>query len=151
MQNNRYEDLLIRVENDLAERGMPATILDTIPLQENSGLAGVTSIKDGKVYIFIDKALSTFEKAETLIEEYFHAISDLGDLLDYQSTRAQNNEVSARESVLTYMTSAEDLKRVAKQHPDMPLAPWMLEEAFGYPIDFAQATLDFYRRSGELN
>ncbi|SUP59604.1 Uncharacterised protein [Weissella viridescens] len=34
MQNNRYEDLLIRVENDLAERGMPATILDTIPLQE---------------------------------------------------------------------------------------------------------------------
>ncbi|MBM7617311.1 hypothetical protein JOC36_000860 [Weissella uvarum] len=150
MQNNRYEDLLIRVEDELAKRGMPATILDTIPLQENSGLAGVTSIKDGKVYIFIDKALSTFEKAETLVEEYFHAISDLGDLLDYQTARAHNNEVNAREGVISFMTSAEDIQRLAQEYPDEPLAPWMLVEAFGYPLDFAQDTLDYYRRSGEL-
>lgn len=150
MQNNRYEDLLIRVEDDLANRGMPATILDTIPLRENSGLAGVTSIKDGKVYIFVDRTLSTFEKAETLVEEYFHAISDLGDIMDYQSTRAHNNEVSAREGVLSYMTSLDDIQRLIAQYPDEPLAPWMLVEAFGYPLDFAQDTLNYYQRSGEL-
>lgn len=150
MQNNRYEDLLIRVEDDLASRGMPATILDTIPLRKNSGLAGVTSIKDGKVYIFVDRTLSTFEKAETLVEEYFHATSDLGDIMDYQSARAHNNEVSAREGVLSYMTSLDDIQRLIAQYPDEPLAPWMLVEAFEYPLDFAQDTLNYYQRSGEL-
>ncbi|KRN33216.1 hypothetical protein [Weissella halotolerans] len=150
MQTNRYDDLLMAVEDDLQARGLEPIILDTMPLKENSGLAGVTSIKGDKVYIFIDKTLSTFEKAETLVEEYFHALFDLGNILDYESARAHNNEINARENVLTYMTSLEEIQAVAADYPDEPLAGWMLTERFGYPLTFSDETLRYYQRRGML-
>lgn len=150
MQTSRYDDLLIAVEEDLQQKGLQPVILDNMPLKEKSGLAGVTSIKGDKVYIFIDKTLSTFEKAETLVEEYFHALFDLGNILDYESTRAHNNEVNARENVLTYMTSLEEVQAVAAEYPDEPLAAWMLTERFGYPLAFSEETIRYYQRRGML-
>ncbi|PZG12399.1 hypothetical protein C1I98_40105, partial [Spongiactinospora gelatinilytica] len=91
MRSNDYDELLMRVEQDLVAHGLEAVVLDTMPLKENSGLDGVAYLKGNKAYIFIDKALATFDKARTLVEEYHHAISDLGDHLDYDAVRAHNN------------------------------------------------------------
>ena len=108
MRSNDYDDLLMRVEDDLTQYGLEPIILDTMPLKENSGLDGVAYLKGNKAYIFIDRELDTFDKARTLVEEYHHAISDLGDHLDYDAVRAHNNEVNAREEVIAYMTSEEE-------------------------------------------
>lgn len=148
MRSNDYDELLMRVEQDLVAHGLEAVVLDTMPLKENSGLDGVAYLKGNKAYIFIDKTLATFDKARTLVEEYHHAISDLGDHLDYDAVRAYNNEVSAREEVIAYMTSPEDLVRVAHYHEDEPFAAWMLTEHLGYPADFAEETVAYYRRRG---
>lgn len=148
MRSNDYDELLMRVEQDLVAHGLEAVVLDTMPLKENSGLDGVAYLKGNKAYIFIDKTLATFDKARTLVEEYHHTISDLGDHLDYDAVRAHNNEVSAREEVIAYMTSPEDLVRVAHYHEDEPFAAWMLTEHLGYPADFAEETVAYYRRRG---
>jgi hypothetical protein len=141
---------MIRVEDDLVARGTTPVISDNVELFENSGLEGVTFIKGGSTYIFIDKHLDTFDKARTLVEEYFHAISDLGNHLDYETTSAANDEISAREDVISYLTDEETLLRIAKQHPDEPFSAWMLTEHLGYPQDFSEETLSYYRRRGVL-
>lgn len=150
MRSNDYDDLLMRVEDDLTQYGLEPIILDTMPLKENSGLDGVAYLKGNKAYIFIDRELDMFDKARTLVEEYHHAISDLGDHLDYDAVRAHNNEVNAREEVIAYMTSEEELMRIARQHSDEPFAAWMLEEHLGYPSDFADETVNYYQRRGLL-
>jgi hypothetical protein len=151
MRRTDYDDLMIRVEDDLTERGTMPIISDNVELVENSGLEGVTFIKGQNTYIFIDKNLDTFDKARTLVEEYFHAISDLGNHLDYSATSANNDEVAAREEVLAYMTDEDTLIRIAKQHPDEPFAAWMLSEHLGYPQDFSEETVSYYRRRGILS
>jgi len=149
MQTRQYDDLMMRVEDDLNADGLTPVILDNMPLKEESGLAGVTTLKGTTAYIFIDKNLDTFEKAQTLVEEYFHVMFDLGNMLDYDaSVRNQNNEIMARENVISYMTEPLDLERVAREYEGEPMAPWMLMEKFGYPADFADETLSYYRRRG---
>lgn len=149
MQTRKYDDLLMRVEDDLQAEGLTPVILDYMPLKEKSGLAGVITLKGTTAYIFIDKHLSTFEKAQTLVEEYFHVMFDLGNMLDYgASIRHHNNEIMARENVIGYMTEPRDLDSLVREYPDQPLAPWMLMEKFGYPMDFADETLSYYRRRG---
>lgn len=148
MHSASYEDLLIRVENDLTACQMNPVISDTVPLHENTGLDGVTFIKGTNVFIFVDKHLDLFDKAKTLVEEYFHAISDIGNHLDYDAKRAHNDEVDARTNVITYMTSATDLHRLMASYDNQPLAAWMLEEEWGYPHDFAAETIAYYQRYG---
>ena len=45
MRSNDYDDLLMRVEDDLTQYGLEPIILDTMPLKENSGLDGVAYLK----------------------------------------------------------------------------------------------------------
>lgn len=151
MGTDSYDDLLIRVENDLISLGMTPVILDIMPLKENSGLDGVAYLKGDKAYIFIDKTLSTFDKAKTLVEEYHHAISDIGNHMDYDATLAHNDEIVARESVIKYMTPEKVMMRIAHEYEDQPFEAWMLCEYLGYPLDFAQETVNLYRRNGLLN
>ncbi len=148
MHNDQYDDLLIRVEDDLTERHLNPVIIDNVDLYKNSSLEGVTFIKDGRVFIFIERSLDTFNKATTLVEEYFHAISDFGDHLDYSGQTAQNDEINAREDVIGYMTSEQEILRVARRFDDQPFAAWMLAEYFGYPQDFAEETIAYYQRKG---
>lgn len=150
MHNDQYDDLLMRVEDDLTERQLKPVIIDNVDLYKNSSLEGVTFIKDGRVFIFIERSLDTFEKAATLVEEYFHAISDLGDHLDYSDSTAQNDEVSAREDVLAYMTSDDDILRIARRFDDQPFSAWMLTDYFGYPQAFAEETVAYYQRIGVI-
>ena len=150
MQSNDYDELLMRVERDLTNQGLEPIILDTMHLKENAGLDGVAYLKGLKAYIFVDKTLNLFEKAKTLVEEYHHVISDLGDHLDYDAVRAHNNEIIAREEVIAYMTSLEELNRIARYHADEPFSSWMLVEHLGYPQDFAAETVAYYQRRGEL-
>lgn len=149
MQTRRYDDLMMQVEDDLQAEGLEPVILDNMPLKEKSGLAGVVTLKGNTAYIFLDKSLSTFEKAQTLVEEYFHVMFDLGNMLDYGgNARNHNNELMARENVIGYMTQPEDLDRLAREYEGQPMAPWMLMEQWGYPADFADETLSYYRRRG---
>lgn len=151
MGTDSYDNLLIRVENDLIDLGMTPVILDTMPLKENSGLDGVAYLKGDKAYIFIDKTLSVFDKARTLVEEFHHAISDIGNHLDYNANLAHNDEITAREDVIRYMTSEETIIKIAHEYENQAFEAWMLCEYLGYPLDFAQETVDLYRKSGILN
>lgn len=151
MGTDSYDNLLIRVENDLLDLGMTPVILDTMPLKENSGLDGVAYLKEDKAYIFIDKTLPIFERARTLVEEFHHAISDIGNHLDYNANLAHNDEVVAREAVIKYMTGEETMITIAKEYENQPFEAWMLCEYLGYPLDFAQETVDLYRHNGLLN
>lgn len=151
MGTDNYDNLLIRVENDLIDLGMTPVILDTMPLKENSGLDGVAYLKGDKAYIFIDKTLSVFDKARTLVEEFHHAISDIGNHLDYNANLAHNDEITAREDVIRYMTSEETIIKIAHEYENQAFEAWMLCEYLGYPLDFAQETVDLYRKSGILN
>lgn len=149
MQTRTYDELMMRVEDDLHAEGLTPVILDNMPLKEKSGLAGVVTLKGTTAYIFLDKNLETFEKAQTLVEEYFHVMFDLGNMLDYdENIRHQNNELMARENVISYMTEPKDLNRLAREYEGQQMAPWMLMEQFGYPADFADETLSYYRRRG---
>lgn len=149
MQTRKYDDLMMRVEDDLQAEGLNPIILDNMSLKEESGLSGVVTVKGDNAYIFLDKNLSTFEKAQTLVEEYFHVMFDLGNMLDYsENARHYNNELMARENVIGYMTEPEELSRVAREYEGQPMAPWMLMEQLGYPADFADETLSYYRRRG---
>lgn len=151
MGTDSYDNLLIRVENDLIDLGMTPVILDTMPLKENSGLDGVAYLKGDKAYIFIDKTLSVFDKARTLVEEFHHAISDIGNHLDYNANLAHNDEITAREDVIRYMTSEETIIKIAHEYENQAFEAWMLCEYLGYPLDFAQETVDLYKKSGLLN
>lgn len=151
MGTDSYDNLLIRVENDLIDLGMTPVILDTMPLKENSGLDGVAYLKVDKAYIFIDKTLSVFDKARTLVEEFHHAISDIGNHLDYNANLAHNDEITAREDVIRYMTSEETIIKIAHEYENQAFEAWMLCEYLGYPLDFAQETVDLYKKSGLLN
>ncbi|MDR3190245.1 MAG: hypothetical protein LBT80_03445 [Lactobacillaceae bacterium] len=148
MHSNDYDELLMRVEDNLSEQGLNPVISDTVPLRENSQLDGVTFIKGKNAFIFIDKNLSRFDKAKTLVEEYFHAISDLGNHLDYDAVRAHNDEVDARESVIGYLTDEDQILRLARKYEDQVFGAWVLVEDLGYPDDFAEETIDYYRSKG---
>ena len=149
MQTRTYDDIMMRVEDDLQSEGLTPVILDNMPLKEKSGLAGVVTLKGTTAYIFLDKTLTTFEKAQTLVEEYFHVMFDLGNMLDYSETaRHHNNELMARENVISYMTQPDDLDRLAREYEGQIMAPWMLMEQWGYPADFADETLSYYRHRG---
>ncbi|MCM0583328.1 hypothetical protein H9L19_01760 [Weissella diestrammenae] len=150
MHSTAYEDLLIRIENDLTRTGLNPVISDTVPLHAETELDGVTFIKGENVFIFIDKDLDLFSKAKTLVEEYFHAISDIGNHLDYDSIRAHNDEVEARESVITYMTDEKQIMTLARRYADQQFGAWVLVEELGYDPNFANETINYYQTRGVI-
>jgi len=150
MHSSEYDDLLMRVEDDLVAHGLNPVISDTVPLHAETELDGVTFIKGKNAFIFIDKELETFDKAKTLVEEYFHAVSDLGNHLDYDEVRAQNDEVDAREGVISYITDEDQILRLAKSYADQQFGAWVLVEELGYDTDFADETIAYYRAKGVI-
>lgn len=52
MRSNDYDDLLMRVEDDLTRHGLEPIILDTMPLKENSGLDGVAYLREQGLYLY---------------------------------------------------------------------------------------------------
>ncbi|KRN75467.1 hypothetical protein IV73_GL000636 [Weissella kandleri] len=151
MNSLEYDELLIRVENDLIKHHLQPVILDTVPLYDETKLDGVTFIKGGRCFIIIDKTLDYFRKSKTLVEEYFHAISDLGNHLDYDEIRAQNDEVDARDSIIEYLADEDVILHLAHKYSDQPFESWILMDELGYDLDFAEQTIDHYRQRGIIS
>lgn len=151
MNSNEYDELLIRVEEDLRQYKLTPIISDTVPLYKETQLEGVTFLKGNNAFIFVDKDLSIFDKAKTLVEEYFHAISDLGNHLDYDELHANNDEVDARESIIEYMTNKKTILKLVQKYPDQSFEPWMIMDELGYDREFAEETVAYYERQGLIN
>lgn len=151
MNSNEYDELLIRVEEDLRQYKLTPIISDTVPLYQETQLEGVTFLKGNNAFIFVDKNLSIFDKAKTLVEEYFHAISDLGNHLDYDELHANNDEVDARESIIEYMTGEQTILNLVHRYPDQSFEPWMIMDELGYDREFAEETVAYYERQGMIN
>ncbi|QIL51012.1 hypothetical protein G7084_06705 [Weissella coleopterorum] len=151
MNSNEYDELLIRVEEDLKQHKLVPIISDTVPLYQETQLEGVAFLKGRNAFIFVDKNLSIFDKAKTLVEEYFHAISDLGNHLDYDELRASNDEVEARAAIIEYMTDEQTILNLVKKYPDQSFEPWMIMDELGYDLEFAEETVAYYERQGMIN
>lgn len=66
---------------------------------------------DGR--IFLEKSLSTVEKKERLVEEYFHHKTSVGDILNYDDPNSAKQEAVARRLALEKLVPLDKLVECA--------------------------------------
>ncbi|MDT7019334.1 ImmA/IrrE family metallo-endopeptidase [Levilactobacillus namurensis] len=134
--------VLSKLEQLIAAFSQYAAIIEVPHLREKTGTYGTFRVRDKKPYIFLEADQPEIDKRVILTEEFMHALTTVGVILDQQDLSNRKQELQARRLAYKTIISMDDLLHCYQMGLQYD---YEIADELDVPVDFLKNAIEYFK------